>query len=102
MKVKLFDKFKALGVAAVGTSLLAVPFIVPEAIPALPLALGGFLLSASYANKKLSGEQVEEINPEAEHAYSNQGISKEDAIESLLAMRRKAMVGINLGTKPSI
>lgn len=96
MKVKLFDKFKALGAGAVGIALLAVPFVVPEALPVLPLALGGFALAATYANKKLSGKEPTDCNPMEDSGFSNHGMTKEDAIESLLAMRRKAMAGLDV------
>lgn len=87
MKIKTIDKFKALGVTALGMTLVAAPFVFPEALPTIPLALGGFVLSAKYANEKLTGEKIETVDINQDHAFSNHGISKEDAIESMLAIR---------------
>lgn len=91
MKIKLLDKFKALGAGSIGVALLAVPFLVPEAIPALPLAIGGFLISAAYANHKLSGSSNNEFDPLKDNGIYNHGISKEDAIESMLSIRERAL-----------
>lgn len=97
MKSSFKDKFLAVGAMAGGLALLAVPFIAPEALPALPIAFAGFVGSAAFANKKLGGK-IESIDPAEESAYSNHGITKEDAIESMLAIRSNA-INANVVTK---
>lgn len=98
MKSSLKDKFLAVGALAGGLALLAVPFVAPEAFPALPLAFAGFVGSASFANKKLGGK-IDDIDPSEESGFNNHGITKEDAIESMLAIRTNA-INTNVATKP--